>query len=339
MKKSTLLPLLGLLALTGCAVHPRSAFDSARTSPKPNYALAEHWAALPDKQDPADRTPCPNLHDEQATAAADVFFLYPTTYTGTERSEREWNADVNDAPLNRKTDESSILFQASIFNGAGRVFAPYYRQAHLHVFYGKDEKSNAQAIAVAYADVLAAFDHYLKNWNQGRPFIIAGHSQGARHAMFLLRDRVEGTPLERQLVAAYIVGWPVPKDFFKTLQPCQSPDDTDCFCSWRTWERKYGRRKAFQPEVACTNPLSWTTSEGGYASADSNLGGVVRPFCTVRPGITDAEVFKGILLAKKPKFPGSVLLVRKNYHIGDLNLYYMNVRENAQTRAKAFAKR
>ena len=124
MKKSTLLPLLGLLALTGCAVHPRSAFDSARTSPKPNYALAEHWAALPDKQDPADRMPCPNLHDEQATAAADVFFLYPTTYTGTERSEREWNADVNDAPLNRKTDESSILFQASIFNGAGRVFAP-----------------------------------------------------------------------------------------------------------------------------------------------------------------------------------------------------------------------
>lgn len=334
MKKPSLL-LLWLPVWVGCAVHPRSAFDSARTPPPPEYARTEHWAALPDKRDAADRTPC-GARDEQNTAAVDVFFLYPTTYTGTRRAERGWNADVNDAALNAKTDSSSILFQASIFNGAGRVFAPRYRQAHLHVFYGKDKKSAAQALEVAYADVLAAFEHYLKNWNQGRPFIIAGHSQGARHATFLLRDRVQGTPLERQLVAAYLVGWPVPKDFFQTLRPCQSATDTECYCTWRTWERRYGRRKAFQPEVVCTNPLLWTTAEGRYASADANLGGVVQPFCTVRPNFTDAEVCKGILLAKKPKFPGSILFVRKNYHIGDLNLYYMNVRENAQRRAEAF---
>ncbi len=346
MKKTCLFPAIaqataGLLLslLIGCAVHPRSSFDTARTPPPPNYTLAEHWAALPDKKDPADRTPCPAIRDDQATAGVDIFFLYPTSYMGTRRAEREWNADLSDTVLNQNTDESSILFQASIFNGSGRVFAPRYRQAHLHVFYGKDQKSNDQALDVAYTDVQAAFDHYLKYWNQGRPFIIAGHSQGARHAMFLLRDRVEGKPLEQQLVAAYIVGWPVRKDFFKTLLPCQSPDDTDCFCSWRTWERKYGRRKASQPEVVCTNPLTWTTTEGKYAAANSNLGGVVRPFCAVLPGITDAEVFQGILLATKPKFPGSILFTRKNYHIGDLNLYYMNVRENAQRRAKAFAKR
>lgn len=339
MKKKLLYLLFSLPLLTSCSVHPRSAFDPTRTPSPPDYALPGHWAALPDKKDPADRTPCPNLITAPADAPVDVFFLYPTTYTGTQRTEREWNAAIDDAALNHKTDESAILFQASAFNGAGRVFAPYYRQAHLHVFYGKDKKSAEQSLDVAYADVLAAFDHYLKNWNQGRPFIIAAHSQGARHAMLLLRDRVEGTPLQQQLVAAYLLGWPVRKDFFKTLQPCQSPDDTACFCTWRTWERRYGRRKAFETDVVCTNPLLWTTVEGKRASADANLGGVVQPFCAVRPNITDAEVYRGVLLARKPKFPGSFLLVRKNYHIGDLNLYYMNVRENAQTRVKSFLKR
>jgi hypothetical protein len=66
---------------------------------------------------------------------------------------------------------------------------------------------------------------------------------------------------------------------------------------------------------------------------------VVRPFERLYPGITDAEIHKGILLASKPKFKGSFFFRRKNYHIGDLNLYYMNVRENAQARAKAFSRR
>jgi len=326
-----------LLLFYGCSVHPKLAFNAGQIPVAPDYSMADHWAALPDKKDLADRTPNLELQDEQDSAVADVFFLYPTTYTGTSRSERDWNASVSDAALNQKTDESSILFQASIFNASGRVFAPRYRQAHLHVFYGKDTTSNDQALEIAYLDVKAAFEYYLKHWNQGRPFIIAGHSQGARHAKFLLRDFVQGTSLERQLVAAYIVGWPVEKDFFQALRPCQFPTDTDCFCTWRTWERKYGRRKAFQPEVICTNPIVWTTADGKYAAATANLGGVVRPFTTLRPGLTDAEVYKGVLLATKPKFPGSILFIRKNYHIGDFNLYYMNVRENAKARVEAFS--
>lgn len=329
---------LALLLFAACrSARPTSAFDPMRVPPAPDYMVSDNWAALPDKKDPADQTPSPDLRDEQANALVDVFFLYPTSYTGSRRAERDWNANTSDAAVNQKTDESSILFQASIFNGAGRVFAPRYRQAHLNVFFGKDQSSNKQALDLAYADVKAAFEHYLKYWNKGRPFIIAGHSQGARHAMFLLRDLVEGKPLEKQLVAAYIVGWPVNDVFFNSLKPCQSPSQTDCFCSWRTWERAYGYEHATQPEVVCTNPLLWTTEEGKYAPKSANKGGVVRPFSTIRPGITDAEVHKGIVLAAKPKFPGSFLLRQKNYHVGDLNLYYMNVRENAQARARAFA--
>ncbi len=335
MRKIYLAAVLGLL-FSSCLVHPKMAFDARKTPPAPNYAALDNWAAHPDKKDPADQTPTPDLLDKQATAQVDVFFLYPTTYIGSKRYEKQWNAAVDDAKLNKKTDESAILFQASIFNGAGRVFSPRYRQAHLHVFYGKDKKSNQQALDTAYTDIKAAFKYYLEHENKGRPFIIAGHSQGARHAMFLLRDLVENRDLQKKLVGAYIVGWPVPNDFFTKLPPCEMPDQTDCFCTWRTWEKKYGRKRADQPEIVCTNPLNWTTEPGKYVPKAANLGGVVRPFTVVRPAIVDAEVCKGILLCNKPKFPGSILFRRKNYHIGDFNLYYMNVRENADARAKAF---
>lgn len=336
-----LLGFLVLLSLSACAVHPKGTFDANHIPPLPNYANLDHWAAHPDKKDPADRTPIPEIKNMEADAAVDVLFFYPTTYTGSKRYENQWNADVNDSKTNKKTDASAILFQASIFNGVGRVFAPRYRQAHLNVFFNKKKlKSGKAALAVAYTDIEAAFDYYLKNWNEGRPFIIAAHSQGALHAMNLIKAKIEGTPLSSQLVAAYIVGWPVRKDFFNTFQPCRQPDQTNCFCSWRTWNREFALEQKnadkFLSDILCTNPLCWTTTEGQYVPKTENLGGVIRPFEKVYPEVVDAEIYRGILLSRKPKFKGSFLFRRKNYHIGDLNLYYMNVRKNTHTRVDAY---
>lgn len=336
MKNLFFLLFASLAVLTGCAVHPKSAFDPKRVPPAPDYTNLDNWAAHPDKKDPADRTP-DGLHDEQDSAAVDVFFLYPTSYVGA-RGEKYWNADVQDAKVNKKTDESSILFQASIFNGVGRVFAPRYRQAHLHVFFTKkDSVSAREALDLAYSDVKAAFQYYLNHWNQGRPFIIAGHSQGARHAMLLIQEMIENQGLASKFIAGYIVGWPVSNKFYQQMKPCATPDETGCFCTWRTFNRRYGLRKAFQTEIICTNPLTWSLTEREYAQKSVNAGAVIRPFNVVRPQSTDAEIYKGIVLAHKPKFPGSALFVRRNYHIGDLNLYYMNVRENAQLRVKAYS--
>lgn len=323
--------------LCACAdTKPRGAFNAAAVPVLPDYASLSNWAAHPDVRDSADQTPCPNYKNRQDSAAVDVFFLHPTTYTGTSRAEKWWNADVRDEKTNRKTDQSTILFQASIFNSAGRVFAPRYRQAHLHSFYTKDKKSAQVALDTAYADIRAAFFYYLKHWNGGRPFILAAHSQGAFHAMRLLRDEIENTPLREQLVVAYSVGYPLPRNYFKQLKPCEAPEETGCYCTWRTFNRAYGRRKASDTQVVCTNPLTWSTQEGKYAAAAANKGGVIRPFCAVYPAVADAEVYKGVLLCKKPHFPGSFLLQTKNYHVGDFNLYYMNVRENAETRVQAF---
>lgn len=339
-----MLRLLPLLLLCSCVVRPKGDFDPARVPKAPDYSNIDNWAAHPDKKDPADRTPLPSIADRQSNAAVDVFFLYPTTYTGTNRYETHWNADVADARTNKKTDESSILFQASLFNGAGRVFAPRYRQAHLNVFFNKKKvESGKKALEVAYSDIVAAFDYYLEHWNNGRPFIIAGHSQGALHAMNLLKNKLEGSPLEGRLVAAYIVGWPVAKDFFSSLKPCERPDQTDCFCSWRTWNRQYVMNRKYDPRmnpnIVCTNPLCWSTEEGRHVPKSENKGGVIRPFEKVYPQTTDAEVFKGVVMAEKPKFKGSFFFRRKNYHIGDLNLYYMNVRENARLRTESYFRR
>lgn len=335
------LTLFCIVCISCRYVRPHDPFNAAQSPPPPDYSSMENWAAHPDKKDPADQLPCPGLKDGQSGSAVDIFFLHPTTYTGASRDQRHWNAAVDDPKTNKKTDNGTILFQASIFNGAGRVFAPRYRQAHLSVFFGKSDKVSAQkALDLAYTDTRAAFEYYLEHWNQGRPFIIASHSQGARHALFLLRELVEGKALQQQLVAAYLVGWPVKEDFFKQIEPCRTAEQTGCYCSWRTWNRKFALKKNFRRDsVVCTNPLSWTTAEGQYAPKSANLGGVIRPFCAIRPQIVDAEVHEGVLLASKPKFPGSFFFRSKNYHVGDLNLYYMNVRKNAQDRVKAFLRR
>ncbi|MEZ4942170.1 MAG: DUF3089 domain-containing protein [Saprospiraceae bacterium] len=331
-----LLPALFLLLPACVSVHPTHVFDPGGVPPAPDYSSMDNWAAHPEKADPADRTPCQEVLSRQDEAEIDVFFLHPTTYTGARKGERGWNAAVDDIAVNQKTDSTTILYQASIFNGAGRVFAPRYRQAHLHAFFTKDKKSAAEALDTAYADVCAAFDYYLTHWNQGRPFILAGHSQGARQGMYLVRDRIEGTSLEKQLVAAYLVGWPVKQDFFQKIKPCETPEQTGCFCSWRTYERKYALKKAHETDVVCTNPLAWNTREGAYSDKSLNRGAVLRTFCVTYPALCDAEVYKGVLLCSKPKFPGSIFFRRKNYHVGDLNLYYFNVRENAALRAEAF---
>ena len=123
--------------------------------------------------------------DYQQDQTVDVFFLHPTTLT--DQEDDRWNADFQDAKLNAKTDYSSILYQASTFNEY-RVFAPRYRQAHIRSYFTTDTTRARQAFDTAYEDIRQAFTYYLKNYNQGRPIVIASHSQGSTHAIRLLKE-------------------------------------------------------------------------------------------------------------------------------------------------------
>ncbi len=275
--------------------------------------------------------------DNQDSARVDVFFLHPTTYTG-ECGHKLWNGPVDDTALNEKTDKSTILYQASVFNGAGRVFAPRYRQAHLHAYFvkeGKKEKAR-KAFDLAYRDVKAAFEYYLAHHNQGRPVIIASHSQGTTHAKQLLKDFFDGTTMQAQLVAAYIVGIQVERDYLTHIPPCERPDDTGCYVSWRSFRKGHIPKWHREGErITATNPLLWNTGTE-YAPAALNEGGVLRNFEKILPQLADAQVHDGLLWVTKPKFPGSIFFTRANYHIADFNFYYMNVRNNAMTRVGAF---
>ena len=337
MKYITLLLGLGLL-FSNCSkktIYPLGQFQRTTVPSPPDYSNAYYWAALPTKADMADATP-KGITDEQANAAVDVFFMYPTIYTG-EKGDDQWNAPVNDPAFNKRVDESTIQLQASAFNGAGKIYAPRYRQAHIRAYFIEDKAMSKQVFDLAYDDLKKAFQYYLDNYNQGRPIIIASHSQGTTHGIRLLKEFFDGTPLQKQLVAAYLVGIPVAKTAYETIPICETPSQTGCFCTWRTFEEGHTPRRFVSDKIAVTNPLTWTTAED-FAPHALNKGGILKKINKIYPNLTSARVVakSGILWATKPKFFGSFLLKTKNYHIADFNFYYLNVRENAQERVKAY---
>ncbi|MCY7358076.1 MAG: DUF3089 domain-containing protein [Rudanella sp.] len=323
-----------------------SHFDKGLIPTAPDYTNPAHWAAFPDKRDAADSIPrkAPaTLHNGQATAQADVFFVHPTIYTyEPEPGRNQWNGDLTDTKLNTRTDESTILNQASIFNGSCRVFAPRYRQAHYSAFTTDTPADKQQSLDLAYEDVKAAFEWYLKNRNvdadgKPRPIVIASHSQGTLHAGRLLTEFFDGKPLQKQLVAAYLVGIATPPNYFKSIPPGETPTQTGCFVSWNTFATGFipdYYEKALNRSL-CTNPLTWS-SDSTLAPRALNLGGVGQNFTFVE-SLVDAQSHRGLLWIGKLHIPGAAFVRNvKIWHQADYNFFWMNVRENVAARVAAF---
>ncbi|NJK83709.1 MAG: DUF3089 domain-containing protein [Saprospiraceae bacterium] len=319
-------------------------FEPSDIPEAPDYSQAEYWAALPTKIDSADVLLAPTLEDVQAQTEVDVFFLHPTTYNSKKKSQRTWNAPVNNDKLNEKTDGSTIKYQASIFNGVGRVFAPRYRQIHIRAFneFETERKADAEkATLLAYSDIKAAFEYYLDHYHNGRPIIIASHSQGTVMAKLLIKDYFDGKPLQKELVAAYLVGITVPEGFFQYIPPCQTPTEIGCFTTWRTFQKDFEPKRYVADTIVVTNPLSWTTGHT-LVPASYNKGTIINDKQIIYEGLIDAQVQPelGVLWITRPKQPKQLrYFPSKNFHIGDYNLFYMNVRENAAMRSSIFLKR
>ena len=330
-----------LFLLNSCATKiPKTGFSQSKTPNAPDYNDLKNWAAHPDKNDPADSIPKgSNFKNEQATSQVDVFFLHPTTFTF-ERGNDNWNGDLANEKLNLKTDNGSILYQASVFNGVGRIFAPRYRQAHLFSYYTPDTASARQAFEVAYADVRASFEYFLKNLNNNRPIIIASHSQGTTHAKRLLKEFFDDKPLKNRLVVAYIVGLPVKKNQFQTISICENSEQTGCYCSWRTYKKGYEPKAASSTNdnIGVVNPLSWKT-DNLLVGKEKHEGAVLLKFTASKPNLLDAQIHNGILWASKPSFPGSFFFRTSNYHAADFNFFYYNIREDVARRVGLFWKR
>lgn len=335
---------------------PNAPFSAATAPPAPDYDDRRNWPALPETRDAADITPLGVAGVDQRRAPVDVFFIHPTTFFST----AQWNASTTDAANNKRVDDAPIRNQASVFNGCCRIYAPIYRQMTLGGYIRWSQNSEA-ASALAYSDVRRAFEHYLDRFNDGRPFIIAGHSQGSRHARRLIEEMVEGKPIARRFVAGYLVGHWIEREWFErptAFPPCTRADDTGCILTWSMFAEgrngpaqrvTLGRQSRYPPETlrrpyVCINPISWSA---GAAKADKALNrGAWLHGAGERPrapdvGLVSARCSDGAVYVSKP---GSAAYTAQvvpfgNFHNLDYSMAYMNVRENASARVAAFLRK
>lgn len=318
----------------------KSSFDSYPSPAAPDYSKGSNWSALPWVDDTADKVPeNSGTVDNQKNAQADVFFIHPTIYTHKPDDEYGWNASVDNKELNDNVDRSTIMNQATAFNGCAKIYAPRYRQAHYTAYTSPDTVSRIKALDFAYQDVKKAFEYYLANYHNNRPIIIAAHSQGTTHAKRLLHEFFDNKPLDKYLVQAYLVGMAVPPDEYENILPSKSPSDVGSFVSWNTFDQgfvpKYYYTSHFD-KAFCTNPITWDLS-ADFVDRTKNLGGVGLKFSFVE-NPTGAQSKNGLLWIEKPYVKGRLFIHRKIWHVADYNLFWMNIRTNAQDRVNAYFK-
>ncbi len=341
----------------GMIFRPHHGWDPSYKAPAPDYSDAKNWAALP--SDPGLTALVPKGEPPAVTqSGVDVFFIHPTGYL----NNGDWNSRMDPNTATEENTKWMMANQASAFNGCCLIYAPRYREASIYRYVGAPADIAKKAIDFAYADVDRAFTYFLEHYSKGRPFIIATHSQGTEHGFRLLKERIDGTPLAKRLVAAYLIGFDITDDdaaALKTVHVCANAADTHCFIHWATWGDGGAPRKFVPGKLVCVNPLSWQRDggmadkalskgalpasgafTGNFFGSDAPRGTVFGPLEAPLKGWTWAECRDGYLtVADQSGTPfGKLDMGRKNYHGLDYPLFAMDIRENAKARVAAFLK-
>jgi hypothetical protein len=265
---------------------------------------------------------------------------------------------------NSKTEENTkwmLANQASDFNGCCLIYAPRYRETSIYRYFSAPPDIAQQARDLAYGDVDHAFTYFLEHYSKGRPFIIASHSQGTEHGFRLLRERIDGTPLAQQMIAAYLIGFDITDKQAATLKSvhvCATAADIHCFVHWATFGEGADKPK-FETEdkLVCVNPLTWQRDGGkapksmskgavpmtgtfalNFIGPDAAAGTKFGPLPAPLKQWTWAECRNGLLtVADQSGGPFAKMdLGGKNYHGMDYPLFAIDIRENVQARAAAF---
>ena len=194
----------------------------------PDYSQRASWYRVP-----------------EITKDIDTFYIYSTVYMGANEGDPEY------ATLDNAEMLAGVAFEyatkTSVFEDSTNVFVPYYRQASARC--AGDAWKNTGAIASAvkampYDDITAALDYYFENYNGSRPFIIAGHSQGAALTKFLLEGYFKEHPDRyERMVAAYPIGYAVTKGELEAnphMKFATGEADTGVIISWNTEGKKNG---------------------------------------------------------------------------------------------------
>ncbi len=341
------------LGVAGCGSD-----NSATSTPVAiDYSKAANWLSVPSQLDPVKNV--------------DVFYVYPTAYFAGPGDPVIGQIDNANMVAGAK---SWFQKQATAFTAVGNIYAPYYRQAD--AFYTL-ALPTADAVydfigGTPATDVTAAFDYYIKNYNNNRPFILVGHSQGSTVVALLLQNYMKANPgVFQRMIAAYAIGWSFTQDYFDRnphLKFAQGPDDTGVIISYNTQSPSFsGRNPVVFPGAMAINPISWTrtttaapvTDNAGSlrlldatATAPFFQGDVIIPVQTVA-GYADAQIaaINPLTSALDPNSVTNVLLCSSVdpatikrpspvgpgfYHTYDYAFYYSNLAANAANRVARF---
>ncbi|MBR4196335.1 MAG: DUF3089 domain-containing protein [Synergistaceae bacterium] len=307
----------------------------------PDYSQKENWCRFP-----------------EITKNADTFFIYPTEYMGFKEGDPDYAPLDNDEM--RQGAEACYILQASAYEDSTNVFMPYYRQVslkHAGEVWKKTGESDAVFSGIPYSDITAALDYYFTNCNGGRPFIIAGHSQGSAITRLVLKKYFREHPeYYSRMIAAYVIGYSVTEDDLKSfphLKFAEGETDTGVIISWNTEGKKNveGNVKTavLLPGAVSINPLNWKRDET-YAPASENLGSLVLNEKTGKLEIGDVGADAQIVLsrgtvvtnAEIEPMPEELAKVAGDFfgpdgrHESDYTFYYSNIKANAAKRVAAY---
>ena len=306
-----------------------------------DYAMRAHWLSLPSK--PLKRV--------------DVFYLCPTEYT---RAPGGPIVGPVDDPAMMKGAQAAFQRQATAFSTFANIYAPYYRQADSAARAALPPAQQVKIVAGGPTqDGIAAFDYFIRHFDHGRPFILAGHSQGSNVLANLLAKYMKARPaVYRKMIAAYVIGYSITPHYLSQnpfLKFATGANDTGGIISWNTEAPTVaGTNPVLLPGGLAINPITWTRSQT-EATAKQNLGSIELNPATGTPvlnndgtvkrvmGLADARVnkAKGVVIcstvdAANPPyytpggFPMGVL------HPFDYPLYFFDIRANAANRVERF---
>lgn len=329
------------------ALTPTTSFAASPVSAPPNYRQVSGWLAQPRLNHPARWTPPGNRAALQPSAV--VFFVPDSAYFGNDR----WTMPLADAATDSRASRF-LKAQASVFNGVAEIWAPRYRAASFAASVSASRDATL-ALNFAYADVLRAFDVFVAQVPFDAPIILAGHGQGSRQLLRLLNERVAGAPIAKRVAAVYLIGWPisVQADLPATgFSACTDPAQTGCILSWSSFADPADPRSfralfdaspglTGQPRrgttILCTNPLTGRTGTQPQPAA-RNIGALVPDTQTLVPhGIGARCLPSGVLsIGPPPERFGEFVLPGNSYHFYDYQLFWANLRADAEARVGAF---
>jgi hypothetical protein len=247
---------------------------------KNDYAKDESWLCKPGRKDAcaidlSTTVVEPDGEQTRETWAAnpqapiDCFYVYPTV-----SADPTPNSDMTAGPEEARV----IAAQAARFGSQCRVYAPLYRQVTLTALRAATLGQPMTADrALGYSDVAQAWKHYLDNDNQGRGVVLIGHSQGAGMLTQLMRNEIDGKPVQSKIVSALLIGAGVPvpagKDVggaFKNMPLCRSEKQTGCVISYASFREtapppatsRFGKVEGEGQIAACTNPAALDGKSG-----------------------------------------------------------------------------